>query len=278
MSTETTVQNLKINKLTKAQFDTITPSATEAYELTDLSSILDGKQATLVSGTNIKTINNESILGSGNITISGGGSSSGLVYTTTNPALTPSSGVASWQVTHNLNTTAVQAVLYSGSQEIDKNVTIDSANAVTVSFPASSSVSAGSVKIVVLASGANADTSNLANKSLSNINNTAKIAIANNSRPSSTSKSLTVGASGTSYQAPADGYFAACAWGNSSICWMELSTDGWMQSGTYGSSNLLNYKVWMPIRKGASATLSYDGMRDVVLHFNYAVGAVSEAS
>jgi hypothetical protein len=41
MSTETTVQNLKINKLTKAQYDTITPSATEAYELTDLSSILD---------------------------------------------------------------------------------------------------------------------------------------------------------------------------------------------------------------------------------------------
>ena len=32
------------------------------------------KQDTLVSGTNIKTINNESILGSGNITIQGGGS------------------------------------------------------------------------------------------------------------------------------------------------------------------------------------------------------------
>ena len=32
-----------------------------------------GAQETLVSGTNIKTINNESILGSGNITISGGG-------------------------------------------------------------------------------------------------------------------------------------------------------------------------------------------------------------
>lgn len=43
MSTETSVQNLKINKLTKAQFDTITPSATEAYEITDLSSILDAK-------------------------------------------------------------------------------------------------------------------------------------------------------------------------------------------------------------------------------------------
>ena len=34
---------------------------------------LDAKQATLVSGTNIKTINSTSILGSGNITISGGG-------------------------------------------------------------------------------------------------------------------------------------------------------------------------------------------------------------
>jgi hypothetical protein len=34
---------------------------------------LNAKQATLVSGTNIKTINNESLLGSGNITISGSG-------------------------------------------------------------------------------------------------------------------------------------------------------------------------------------------------------------
>jgi len=38
---------------------------------------LDGKQASLVSGTNIKTINNESLLGSGNITIQGGGGSGG---------------------------------------------------------------------------------------------------------------------------------------------------------------------------------------------------------
>lgn len=41
---------------------------------TDLNNALSGKQSTLVSGTNIKTINNESILGSGNINIQGGGS------------------------------------------------------------------------------------------------------------------------------------------------------------------------------------------------------------
>lgn len=40
----------------------------------DLTNELSTKQDTLVSGTNIKTINNESILGSGNINISGGGS------------------------------------------------------------------------------------------------------------------------------------------------------------------------------------------------------------
>ena len=38
-----------------------------------INQIIDDKQDALVSGTNIKTINNESLLGSGNITISGGG-------------------------------------------------------------------------------------------------------------------------------------------------------------------------------------------------------------
>lgn len=42
-----------------------------------LNEEMDNKQPMLVSGTNIKTINGNSILGSGNIVISGGGSSSG---------------------------------------------------------------------------------------------------------------------------------------------------------------------------------------------------------
>jgi len=43
----------------------------------NLASALNGKQATLVSGTNIKTINNNSLLGSGDITITSGVSSVG---------------------------------------------------------------------------------------------------------------------------------------------------------------------------------------------------------
>lgn len=45
------------------------------------TSELSGKQDTLVSGENIKTINGESILGSGNITISGGSSGGGEIET-----------------------------------------------------------------------------------------------------------------------------------------------------------------------------------------------------
>jgi hypothetical protein len=48
---------------------------TNYYTKSETNTLLGGKQATLVSGTNIKTINNESILGSGNIDIQGGGSS-----------------------------------------------------------------------------------------------------------------------------------------------------------------------------------------------------------
>ena len=52
-------------------FDDLKDSADNNTSLQDK---LNDKQPTLVSGTNIKTINNESILGSGNINISGGGS------------------------------------------------------------------------------------------------------------------------------------------------------------------------------------------------------------
>ena len=122
MSQDTNVENLIINKLTKAQFESITtPDPTQLYfitddnglsslddislstltngqvlqynattqkwensaassgtwgsitgtlsDQTDLQTALNGKQATLVSGANIKTINNNSLLGSGNIDI-----------------------------------------------------------------------------------------------------------------------------------------------------------------------------------------------------------------
>ncbi len=47
--------------------------ARKHYTKTQIDSQMNGKQDTLVSGTNIKTINGNGLLGSGNITIGGGG-------------------------------------------------------------------------------------------------------------------------------------------------------------------------------------------------------------
>ncbi len=78
----------EVVELTQAQYDALVTKdpdvlyvitdATEGdlsdyYTKTETNNLLNAKQATLVSGTNIKTINNESILGSGNINIQGGG-------------------------------------------------------------------------------------------------------------------------------------------------------------------------------------------------------------
>lgn len=60
--------------LTSESDPVFSASAAAGIDSGDIST-WNGKQDALVSGTNIKTINNNSILGSGNITISGGGSS-----------------------------------------------------------------------------------------------------------------------------------------------------------------------------------------------------------
>lgn len=49
--------------------DGVTDDQTLVGKLNELRTLINGKQATLVSGTNIKTVNNESILGEGNISI-----------------------------------------------------------------------------------------------------------------------------------------------------------------------------------------------------------------
>lgn len=53
--------------------------------VTKIKDLVNTKQDTLVSGTNIKTINNQSLLGSGDITIGGGTVDSALSTTSENP-------------------------------------------------------------------------------------------------------------------------------------------------------------------------------------------------
>ena len=66
----------------KLDSSALNPYYTSAQTDTAISNAVSGKQDTLVSGTNIKTINNQSLLGSGNIQIQGG--SGGSSYTAGN--------------------------------------------------------------------------------------------------------------------------------------------------------------------------------------------------
>lgn len=114
-------------ELTQAQYDALqTKDPNTYYVITDATAVdlanyytkaqtdtaLATKQATLVSGTNIKTINNESILGEGNITIQGGGGSvtvdDALSTTSENPV---QNKVISANILGNYNTS------YTGSPQ-----------------------------------------------------------------------------------------------------------------------------------------------------------------
>ena len=73
--------------ITDAQGADLSQYYTSAQTESAITQAVSGKQDTLISGTNIKTINNESLLGSGNIVIQGGGGSASSAITSgdTNP-------------------------------------------------------------------------------------------------------------------------------------------------------------------------------------------------
>ncbi len=91
-----------------------------------LQTALDSKQATLVSGDNIKTINGESLLGAGNITIAGG-TTAPTTFTQPTPATT-------WSVSHNLGRYPIVRLKTLGTAEIYGEVSHISVNQFLVLF------------------------------------------------------------------------------------------------------------------------------------------------
>ena len=77
-----------------------------------------------------------------------------MYYSVENPQLVPVEGVATWTVTHNLGTENINCSLFNGDNLVISNVSIVSENVVSVSFNASSSISEGTYKIVIISNGA----------------------------------------------------------------------------------------------------------------------------
>ena len=84
--------------------DKITNPPSQKDLIDKVNEIIDDKQDTLVSGTNIKTINNTSILGSGNIEV-GGGYTAGTGINITNDVISVTSDISTGA---SLGATAVQ--------------------------------------------------------------------------------------------------------------------------------------------------------------------------
>jgi len=105
---------------------------------TSLQNNINSKQDTLVSGTNIKTINNESILGSGNIDIQGGGSS----YTA-GDGIDITNNVIS--VTGKVDTSAITTSVTSSSTDAQ----VPSAKAVYTAIPiVTNTITSGSTEVI----------------------------------------------------------------------------------------------------------------------------------
>lgn len=122
------------------------------------------------------------------------------------------------------------------------------------------------------------DVTNKANTDLSNITNTGTSTAAGWAMPSSSYDTLTVGASGTYYTAPANGFFCASGVGTSSSMWIELVTNNnGLCNGVYGTVNW-DYKIYLPVRKGKQVKLNYNAINFDFFRFYYAVGSESEAN
>lgn len=121
--------------------------------------------------------------------------------------------------------------------------------------------------------------SNVADKSLSNINDAGKITIVNNIMPSTAvQENLVIGASGTNYIAPTDGYYYVEGTSTSNISNVISLSANWINLyATFGA--LIQGSALMPVKKGDTCVLSYQQNATIsYFKFIYAKGTESEAS
>lgn len=126
------------------------------------------------------------------------------------------------------------------------------------------------------------DLNGKADVDLSNITDTAKISIAHLGMPSNVYEDLTLGASGTTYTAPADGFFFV----------KKIAGSDWyyVQIQVLDDNNVLMFDMWddayrtspialfAPVKKGQNIRIYYNATGNTsAFRFFYAVGSESEA-
>lgn len=120
----------------------------------------------------------------------------------------------------------------------------------------------------------------MANTSLSNLTPAGKTVCANMAMPSNIADNITIGASGASYTAPADGYvalypiFSATGWVTISVNRTNPTNIGYGVTHEYMSGGQSYQQLFLPVRKGVSYIIGYSNVGSwAAALFIYAEGA-----
>lgn len=121
-----------------------------------------------------------------------------------------------------------------------------------------------------------------ANQDLSNVTNAGKILMSGMGMPSNTYINLTLGASGSTYTAPSNGYFCLNKNKTSQTQYIALinnsMTMGVWSNGNPGASEGMAY-TYLPVKRGDIVNVVYSASGTVnYFKFVYAQGSESEAS
>lgn len=120
------------------------------------------------------------------------------------------------------------------------------------------------------------DLQSYASIDLSNINDTATNACAHYAMPSDSYVDLTLGASGSTYTAPADGWFTLAIHASATQQYINLGIVGLMSTTVYSSSASGALRVFLPCSKGQTVSYTYTaGGTTDRWRFIYAQGAKS---
>lgn len=231
---------------------------------TDVSGLNTSKQNTLVSGTNIKTINGETILGEGDITV-GGSAPANMVTTDTAQDITADKtfyGEIRVGADNNYATLAKfsKEALVSGDSTLQEHIDLGEADFVVQ----------GNLGKKVY------ETDKYVYKKYINVDdlsdntrrydNSISSQVAHMAMPSDKYIDLTVGASGTTYTAPADGYFSFFSTSQGINLYNNQNE---MRSYIQANSGSAGF---LPVKKGTTVGL-YNTASNASFRFIYAVGS-----
>ena len=226
-------------------------------------------QEKLVSGTNIKTVNGNSLVGSGNVDIDALPSQTGQG----GKFLTTDGTDPSW---------ATVNALPSQTGQSGKFLTTDGTDASWATVGALPSQTGQSGKFLTTdgtdASWGSPDLSGKADVNLSNVNNTGKSLGAGWAMPSDTYDDLTFGASGATYTAPANGWFTIDKATTGAQYLALINTNNKIKTESRATNSGQTLRLFLPVKKNDVVECLYSAAGTLnCFRFVYAVGSESEA-